>query len=117
VPGKIDASDVSMKRSYRSGRFYALDVRYVYRVGGLDLVGTRLAFAPRWLGSEYTVNTMAKRYSAGATVDVRYDPDEPGNSVLEIDDQLATQRMFTVWVCLFVVAAGVGVMLLRRVLS
>jgi hypothetical protein len=116
VPGKIDASDVRMKRSYRSGRLYALDVRYVYRVKDLDYVGIRLAFAPRWLSSEYTVNTLAQRYAPGATVDVRYDPDQPADSVLETDDQLAKARLYQVWICVLVVVAAVGVMLLRRVL-
>ena len=117
VPGKIDASDVRMKRSYRSGRFYALDVRYVYRVKGLDHVGTRLAFAPRWLGSEYSVNALAQRYAAGTTVDVHCDPDQPGIWVLETDDQLAKARRYQIWICLVVVVVGVGIMLLRRVLS
>src|SRR5262245_58773009 len=59
VPGKIDTSDVSQKLAYRSGRLWALDVRYRYRVAGVDYVGTRLAFAPRWTGSQYTVDTLA----------------------------------------------------------
>jgi hypothetical protein len=70
VPGKIDASDVSQKATYRSGRLWALDVRY--------------------------------------------DPDQPAEAVLETDDRLATQRLFAVWVCLLVVAAGVIVLALRR---
>jgi hypothetical protein len=115
VPGKIDTSDVSERTSYRSGRFWALDVRYVYCVGDVDYAGTRLAFAPCWIGSQYTVDALARRYPAGAAVDVRYDPDQPGEAVLEIDEQLAMQRLFAVWVCLFVVAVGVIVMTLRRV--
>ena len=114
VPGQIDMSDVSQKLTYRSGRLWALDVRYVYRVGDLDYVGIRLAFAPRWLGSQYTVDALARRYAIGATVDVRYDPDQPDEAVLETDDQLATQRLFAVWVCLLVVAASVIVLALRR---
>ena len=114
APGKIDMSDVSQKLTYRSGRLWALDVRYVYRVGDLDYVGIRLAFAPRWLGSQYTVDALARRYAIGATVDVRYDPDQPDEAVLETDDQLATQRLFAVWVCLLVVAASVIVLALRR---
>lgn len=114
VPGKIDMSDVSQKLTYHSGRLWALDVRYVYRVGDLDYVGIRLAFAPRWLGSQYTVDALARRYAIGATVDVRYDPDQPDEAVLETDDQLATQRLFAVWVCLLVVAASVIVLALRR---
>ena len=114
VPGKIDTSDVSERTSYRSGRFWALDVRYRYRVGGVDYIGTQLAFAPRWIGSQYTVDDLARRYGVGATVEVRYDPDQPDEAVLETDDQLETQRMYAVWVCLFVVAVGIIVMALRR---
>jgi hypothetical protein len=115
VPGRIDASEVVDKLTYRSGRFWALDLRYAYRVGGVDYPGTRLAFAPRWIGSQYTVDALARRYAAGTTVEVRYDPDQPGEAVLETDDQLATQRLYAVWVCLLVVAAGVIVLALRRV--
>lgn len=115
VPGKIDTSDVSARTSYRSGRFWALDVRYVYRVGGGDHVGTRLAFAPRWIGSQYTVDDLARRYPVGATAAVHYDPDQPDEAVLETGEQLATQRLLAVWVCLSVVAIGVIVMALRRV--
>jgi hypothetical protein len=115
APGKIDTSDVSARASHRSGRFWALDVRYVYRVGGVDHVGTRLAFAPRWIGSQYAVDDLARRYAVGAAAEVRYDPDQPDEAVLETDDQLATQRLFAVWICLFVVAVGVLVMTLRRV--
>jgi hypothetical protein len=117
APGKIDAADIAEKATLRSGRYWALDMRYVYRVGGVDHVGTQLAFAPRWIGSQYTVDALARRYPVGATVDVRYDPDHPDEAVLESDDQLATQRLFTVWVCLFVVATGVIVMVLRRVFA
>ena len=117
APGKIDTSAVSDRRTYRSGRLWALDVRYLYRVGGVDYTGTRLAFAPRWLGSQYTVDTLARRYAAGSAVDVRYDPDQPAEAVLETDDQLATQRLFAVWVCLLVVAVGVIVLALRRAFS
>ncbi len=115
VPGKIDTSEVSTKVAYRSGRYWALDVRYLYRVGSADYAGTQLAFAPRWLGSRYTVDTLARRYPVGAIVDVRYDPDQPDEAILETDDQLATQRMYAVWVCVPVVAIGVIVMALRRV--
>ena len=117
APGKIDTSDVSRKVSYRSGRFCALDVRYVYRAGGVDHVGTRLAFAPRWIGSQYIVDGLARRYAVGAAVDVRYDPNQPDDAVLETDDQLATQRMYAVWICVLVLAVGVIVMTLRRVFS
>ncbi len=117
VPGKIDTSDVSERRSYRSGRFWALDVRYVYCVNGMDCVDTRLAFAPRWIGSQYIVDSLARRYPVGAAVDVRYDPDQPDEAVLETDDRLATQRLYPVWVCLFVVAVGVIVLALRRAFS
>ena len=117
VPGKIDASGVSQKATYRSGRLWALDVRYVYRVGGVDYVGTQLAFAPRWIASQYAIDTLARRYAVGTAVDVRYDPDQPAEAVLETDDRLATQRMFAVWACLLVVAVGVAIMTLRRVFT
>ena len=38
-------------------------------------------------------------------------------AVLETDDQLATQRMYSVWVCVTVVAIGVIIMTARRLFS
>ena len=101
-----------------AGRFYAgLDVRYTYRVDGVDYAGERLAFAPRWLGSRYIVDPLARRYAAGNTVDVRYDPDRPDESVLETDPQLATQRLPPVWICLSTVVVGVAIMAAQRLLD
>jgi Protein of unknown function (DUF3592) len=115
VPGKIDRSDISEKLAYRSGRYWALGVRYTYHVGGVTYVGTRLAFAPRWINRRDTIDNLARRYAVGASVDVRYDPDQPDQAVLETDDQLATQRLFAVWVCVLVVAVGVIVMTLAHI--
>src|SRR5689334_2538727 len=117
VPARIEASDVREKTAYRAGRQAALDVRYVYRVGAVDHVGERIAFAPRWQSDRYVVDSLAKRYAAGATVDARYDPDEPSESVLETDERLARQRMVPVWICLFTVAVGVVTLAAGRLLS
>lgn len=116
VPGRIDTSDVLEKTAYRTGRYAALDVRYTYRVGGTDYAGERLAFAPRWQSDRYVIASLAKRYTAGATVDVRYDPDQPWESVLETDPQLARQRLSPVWLCLFTIAVCVVVLVAQRLL-
>ena len=116
MAGRIDASDVRTKTAYRSGRYAALDVRYTYRVNGVDYAGERLAFAPRWQSDGYVVASLAKRYAAGATVDVRYDPNQPWQSVLETDEQLARPRLIPVWICLFTIAVAVVVLGAQRLL-
>ena len=67
---------------------YQLDLRYAYQVGKRDFVGT----AVNWGGTAiYDLRELAEKaasqYSVGQPVTVYYDPEQPGNAVLEPDNR------------------------------
>jgi len=69
-----------IRKTYR----YQVDLRYAYQLGKRDFVGT----AANWGGTAiYGLREMAEkaasRYSVGQPVTVYYDPEQPGNAVLE----------------------------------
>jgi Protein of unknown function (DUF3592) len=57
------------------------NVAYVYRVGGREYRGQRVRFA--WEMSRSEAEATVARYPVGRSVDVFYDPRDPGKSVLE----------------------------------
>jgi len=67
---------------------YHLDLRYAYRVGARDYVGTSVGFG--WTaiyGARDQAETAASQYRPGEPVTVYYDPDQPGTAVLEPDNR------------------------------
>ena len=67
---------------------YQVDLRYAYQVGKRDFVGT----AANWGGTAiYGLRELAERdaghYRPGQPVTVHYDPERPGNAVLEPDNR------------------------------
>jgi hypothetical protein len=67
---------------------YQVDLRYTYRVGKRDFVGT----AGNWgwtavYGLRELAEKAAGRYLQGQPVTVYYDPEQPGNAVLEPDNR------------------------------
>jgi hypothetical protein len=83
APGEISASYT--ERTYDvEGTQYAPVVRYRYRVGGLELTGTRVSFGGfRSTGGGVYAFRVTEKYRAGQAVVVRYDPEKPEDCVLE----------------------------------
>ncbi len=89
--GRIVASDVRSEGYAVTGeveggatemQIWRPRVRYEYEVDRRVYVGSRVSFGgwrPTWGGAE----EVADSYPAGSTCTVYYDPDDPGNSVLE----------------------------------
>jgi Protein of unknown function (DUF3592) len=77
-----DSSDTDSIR--RKTRRYQVDLRYSYRVGQRDYVGTSdvWGWTPIY-GLREQAGTTASRYKPGEHVTVYYDPEQPGNAVLE----------------------------------
>jgi hypothetical protein len=63
--------------------FYQAVVEYSYRVDGRDYHGTRLSFGGKQSTAEGPAKRKAARYPSGSTVQVRYDPADPSQAVLE----------------------------------
>jgi hypothetical protein len=71
-------------RTYR----YQVDLRYAYQVGNRDFVGTTANWG--WTdiyGLRELAEKAASRYTPGQPVTVHYDPEQPGNAVLEPDNR------------------------------
>jgi hypothetical protein len=94
VPGTVTASTVieeeiedkssDDKLIIRKIRRYQVDLRYAYRVGKRDFVGT----AGNWgwtgiYGLRELAEKAAGQYSQGQPVTVYYDPEQPRNAVLD----------------------------------
>jgi hypothetical protein len=80
--GNSDKSRI--RKTYR----YQVDLRYAYQVGKRDFVGT----AANWgwtaiYGLRELAEKAAGQYTKGQPVTVYYDPERPGNAVLEPDSR------------------------------
>lgn len=92
VDGVIVSSEVQSDWSsptpgtpqHRSGtqRMYRAAVRYAYRVDGVDYEGARVEPGEYSSSSAKRAYRIAGTYRKGQTVQVFYDPDDPGRAVL-----------------------------------
>lgn len=98
VSGTVTTSDVieeiledksnNDKAIIRKIHRFQVDLRYAYQVGKRDFVGT----AGNWgwtaiYGLRELAEKAASQYRQGQPVTVYYDPEQPGNAVLEPDDR------------------------------
>ncbi len=73
-----------IRRIYR----YQVDLRYAYQVGKRDFVGTAANWgATAIYGLRELAEKVAGQYPQGQPVTVYYDPEQPGNAVLEPDSR------------------------------
>jgi len=67
---------------------YQVDLRYAYQVGKRDFVGTAANWgATAIYGLRELAEKAASQYQQGQPVTVYYDPERPGNAVLEPDSR------------------------------
>ena len=84
VPGTVLESEVRRYgHSVETGRRYYPAVRYRYEVEGRSYVGKRLYFDEMAWSSRSSAARLAHKHPPGATVTVRYDPDDPARALLE----------------------------------
>ncbi|MBV9882837.1 MAG: DUF3592 domain-containing protein [Sphingomonadaceae bacterium] len=86
APGKIVAADAVLRggtQTYNRYSYYSPAVRYTYVVNGREREGNRLRFGMPSAKTRGGIEKMLKPYPVGATVQVRYNPDNPDDSVLE----------------------------------
>ena len=63
---------------------YQVDLRYAYRVGKRDFIGTEVDWNGTMIsGLREVAAEAAAKYRPGQSVQVYYDPDQPGQAVLE----------------------------------
>jgi hypothetical protein len=78
--GRVISSDLNRRQDSDGNQSEEAHVVYEYLVGGTTLQGKRVAFGGSGAGG---ARKTVKRYPAGATVDVYYDPAKPASAVLE----------------------------------
>jgi hypothetical protein len=81
--GKSGAGDMGHGNSPKT-TIYRAAIRYAYEVDGVRLQGTRVQFGEaKHERVKSTAQDAAAQYSPGQAVQVRYDPQRPGESALE----------------------------------
>jgi hypothetical protein len=93
--GTIEASDVGPS----FGSYYVSRVSYRYKVDGDEFVAADIQSVRIAYSSETLAREVAARYPVGAGIDVRYDPQRPWSSLLELGNEAARRRMFIGAVC------------------
>jgi hypothetical protein len=84
----IEEKDNDDKSRNRMIYRYQVDLRYAYQVGKRDFVGTAANWgATAIYGLREVAEKAAGQYHKGQPVTVHYDPDRPGQAVLEPDDR------------------------------
>ncbi len=84
--GVMVRADVDTRTSSGSRRSsstsYTPDVEYAYVVDGTEYTGSRYEFIERGEGRREVIEARLAKFPVGGKVAVRYDPDDPANSVL-----------------------------------
>jgi hypothetical protein len=83
VVGVVERSEVVTRRD-KDGTMYSADVAYKYEVDQREYRSSNVSFGGGFSSSSSGwANKLVNRYPVGKEIDVHYDPEEPGNSVLE----------------------------------
>jgi hypothetical protein len=92
TPGTLTSAQLRSSYHHNSDgpdtTVYSADVRYRYSVGGRDYVGARYELG-NWssssMGGELAkVNAVQQRQAQRGSIDVHYDPRNPGSSALDV---------------------------------
>ena len=116
APGRIVTTDVERRDAGASTQryfYYVPLVRYTYVVSGQERHGARLRFGMVTARSRGGAEKLLAPYAPGTAVQVRYDPDNPDESVLEAK---ASANLLVAWIaCFCVVLVGVGIVVLAMI--
>lgn len=88
IEEQIEDDSNSEKSTIRKIYRYQVDLRYAYRIGKRDYIGT--SATPAWTpiyGLREQAEAAASKYRPGAPLTVYYDPDRPSYAVLEPDNK------------------------------
>ncbi|HZH14394.1 MAG TPA: DUF3592 domain-containing protein [Archangium sp.] len=81
VPGTITHSQVVERRG-GDGSSYGFEVRYVYEAAGRQYEGTHYRYGDLTSSHQRSMDGLARRFPAGATVPVFHPPEAPADAVL-----------------------------------
>ncbi len=108
APGRIVSMELNLNPHNRlQGR---VAVSYEYQVQGQNFSGSRVRFGDWLIYSAFAARGIAARYPQGKSVNVRYNPQKPGDATLE--PVVTTILMLWLGIALFA-AVTIGVALWR----
>ncbi|MEM9913544.1 MAG: DUF3592 domain-containing protein [Planctomycetota bacterium] len=113
VQGEITQSKVDRISLGKKTKFQA-DVLYLYQVGGDSFIGSRIRYLDTSGSSEKAQLELIEPYAVGTTTDVYYDPNHPGNSVLEPGRGSSGSRLFFYAIPLILGGIGAFLFLAQR---
>jgi hypothetical protein len=116
APGTMIAAEV-LKGGTSRNPTYTPAVRYEYEVGGRKYVGDRLRPGYLTVGWRGTAERMIQPYPVGAAVAVRYDPDDPGSSLLELQTSSSPMVAVVLGAVLILMGGGIVVAAMAGVFS
>lgn len=106
VEGVVLVSDLQRTRDSDGAQMYRAEVSYKYTVGDRAFVSSRTRFGDRVsLSWSKPALDIVQRYPVGASVKVRYAPDDPSDSVLE--SRISGGLLFTLAIDVVVLTAGI----------
>lgn len=112
APGKVIETNVR-RHGVSGGRnaWYTPEIAYSYSAQGSERRGSRLTFGMPTARTRGGGEAMLARYPVGAEVQVRYDPDNPDESVLE-PGKVAGNLLFAAAACVALCLGGILIVVL-----
>lgn len=83
VAGQVTSSDVRHSTDSEGGDSYSPEVTYAYEVDNRSYENSTIKFGENSYNSRREAERITGRYPVGQPVNVAYDPNDPGRSVLE----------------------------------
>lgn len=84
--GVIEVSEVIQSKNSDGDRMYSADIVYAYKVEEQSYEGSEVTFGGNYKSGDRSQWTrLANQYPVGSEVEVHYDPEVPGISVLQPD--------------------------------
>ncbi len=83
VDGRVTRSEVTESTDADGGDSYSPEVTYEYQVNNRSYENSTIKFGENSYSSRRRAEEIAATYPVGQRVNVSYDPNEPGQSVLE----------------------------------
>lgn len=103
---RIVQAEILSDRARRGGVSYKPRVQYEYTVNGTRHIGTKIAHSTPTSRSHEHIQSILDQHRVGSTVLAHYNPDQPGESVL---DNSRRSRVFN-WAAGFVMIVVGGAM-------
>jgi len=122
APGKVLSTDIQQRgggsASRRTAYYYFPLIHYSYVVNGRERQGSRLRFGLTSTRSRAGAAQILAPWPVGAAIQVRYDPDDPDQSVLE-PGKAAGNLLLVSIACgvVFLIGAAIMMLAVRGVFS